>query len=78
MKYAVIKVSNGNFFIHAEGFTSLDSSKVSFHGLCQALWNAPDVITGAAMIVNENLEIVEGYKERISHPVAAPEPAENA
>ena len=67
MKYAVIKVINGNYFVHAEGITNLSDAKVSFHGLCQSLWNAPDVITGAAMIVDENLNCVEGYKEMISH-----------
>ena len=45
MKYSIIKVVNGNYFIEAEGFTDLDKAKVNFHGVCQTLWNAPDVIT---------------------------------
>lgn len=69
MKYAVIKVSNGNFAIHAEGFTNEDSAKVSFHGLCQALWNAPDVIDASVMIVNDSLRLVNGYHEIIHHDV---------
>lgn len=40
MKYAIVKVINGNYFIHAEGITNLDSAKAQFHGLCQTLWNA--------------------------------------
>lgn len=67
MKYAVIKCINGSYFIHAEGITSLDSAKVTFHGLCQTLWNASDVISASVMIANENLDVVEGYKEYISH-----------
>ena len=69
MKYAIVKVVNGNFLIEAEGITELASAKVTFHGLCQTLWNAPDVITAAVMIVNEYLECVEDYKEIISHEV---------
>ena len=73
MKLAIIKVINGNYFIHAEGITDLASAKVQYHGLCQTLWNAPDVITAYVMIVDEQLDVVEGYKEFIHHE-AAPEP----
>lgn len=67
MKYAIVKVINGNYFIHAEGITDIANAKTQFHGLCQTLWNAPDVITGCVMIVNEQLNIVEGYRESIYH-----------
>lgn len=73
MKYAVIKCTNGNFFIHAEGITDLKSAKTQFHGLCQTLWNSDDVITAEAMIVDENLDCVEGYKEFVSKPVTEEE-----
>lgn len=77
MKYSIIKVINGNYFIHAEGITELSSAKVQFHGLCQTLWNAPDVISAYVMIVDEQLDVVEGYKEYIHHEVVAPaEPEE--
>ena len=65
MKYAVVKVTNGNFSIHAEGFTDLSKAKVNFHGLCESLWNAEDVETACVMIVDENLDVAEGYKESI-------------
>ena len=65
MKYAVVKVTNGNFAIHAECFTDLSKAKVNFHGLCQSLWNAEDVETACVMIVDENLDVAEGYKESI-------------
>jgi hypothetical protein len=73
MKYAVIKVINGNYSVHAEGITDINNAKVSFHGLCQTLWNATDVITGAVMIADENLNCVEDYKELISHQAAEAE-----
>jgi len=75
MKLAIIKCINGNYFIHAEGITDPSSAKIQFHGLCQTLWNAPDVITAFVMIVDEQLDVVEGYKEFIHHdPQPAPEP----
>ena len=73
MKYAIVKVINGNYSVHAEGFTDISSAKVSYHGLCQTLWNAPDVITAEVAIVDENLDAVEGYKEFIHHE---PQPVE--
>ena len=69
MKYAIISVRNGNYFIDAEGITNLESAKTQFHGLCQTLWNAPDVIKAEVKIMDENLDCVEGYAEFISHPV---------
>lgn len=67
MKYAIVKVINGSFFIHAEGFTDLNAAKVTYHGVCQTLWNAADVTTAMVAIVDENLDCVERYKEYIRH-----------
>lgn len=75
MKYAIVKCINGSYSIHAEGFTDIASAKVNYHGLCQTLWNAPDVITAYVMIADEQLDAVEGYKEYIHHaPAPEPEP----
>ncbi len=67
MKYAIIKVINGNYFVHAEGITDVNAARVAYHGLCQTLWNAADVTTAMVMIVDENLDCVERYKEYIHH-----------
>ena len=67
MKYAIIKCINGNYAIHAEGIMTIESAKTQFHGLCQTLWNAQDVITAYVMIADEQLDVVEGYKEFIHH-----------
>ena len=75
MKYAIIKCSNGAFTIDSE-WTDLTKAKVSFHGLCQTLWNAPDVITAKVMIVDEQLNCVEGYAEYIHHEQSAEQTAE--
>ena len=73
MKYAIIKVINENYLVHAEGITNLANAKVSFHGLYQMLWNASDVISAYVMIVDEQLDVVEGYKEFIHHDPPTPE-----
>ena len=75
MKYAIVKVINGSYFVHAEGITELSSAKMQFHGLCQTLWNAPDVASAYVMITDEQLDVVEGYKEYIHHAPVAPAPA---
>ena len=67
MKYSIVKVINGNYFIHAEGITDINNAKVQFHGLCQTLWNDPDVVTACVMIADQNLDAVEGYREFIFH-----------
>ena len=75
MIYSILKCINGNYSVHAEGITEVANAKVAFHGLCQTLWNAPDVITAEVAIVDENLDAVEGYKEYIHHDPTTPEPA---
>lgn len=67
MKYAIIKVINGNYSVHTEGITDLAQAKVQFHGLCHTLWNAPDVTTAYVMLSDEQLDAVDGYKEFIHH-----------
>ena len=75
MKLSIVKCINGTYNIHAEGFTDVASALVNYHGLCQTLWNAPDVITAEVAIMDENLDCVEGYKEYIHHePTVQPEP----
>lgn len=74
MKYAIVKVINGNYFIHAESITDLASAKMQYHGLCQTLWNASDVANAYVMIVDEQLDVVEGYKEYIHHDSVEPTP----
>ncbi len=69
MKYAIIECVNGNYFIRAEGITVLENAITQYHARCQTLWNAQDVITAYVMIVDEQLDVVERYKEFIHHGV---------
>lgn len=70
MIYAIIDVVNGSFAIRAEGIKTLEAAKVQYHGRCQTLWNAPDVVYAYVMIVDTQLDVVEGYKEFIHHEAA--------
>lgn len=79
MVYAILEEINGNFFVRAEGLT-LEAAKVQFHGRCQALWNAPNVLSAHVMIADTQLDVVEGYKESIHHtaqPTPEPEATED-
>lgn len=82
MKYAVIKVTDGNFNIHGEGWADApEKAKVSYHGLCQSLWNDPNVLNAYAAVIDEQLDVVDGCKEFIHHepqpePTPEPEPEE--
>lgn len=67
MKYAILKVINGNYFVHAEDITDLANAKTQYHALCQTLWSATDVLSAHVEIVNEQLDVVDGYKEFIHH-----------
>ena len=71
MKYAIIECVNGNYVVRAEGITALANAKTQYHGRCQTLWNAQDVIKAFVAIVDEQLDVVEGYKEYIHHEASA-------
>ena len=73
MRYAIIVCVNGSYSVRAEGLT-LEGAKVNFHDLCKTFWNAHDVYTAYVMIADEQLDVVEGYKEYIHHDLqSAPE-----
>lgn len=74
MKYAIIKCSNGTFTIDSE-WTDLTKAKVQFHTVCRTLWNSADVLSAKVVLVDEQLNCVEDYREYIHHdPEAEPEP----
>lgn len=68
MRYSVIKNINGAFTVDSE-FTDFDKSKVKFHDVCKNLWNAKDVIKATVCIFDENMNVVDGYRELITHEV---------
>lgn len=72
-KYATVKCVNGVFAINTET-DDLQSAIIQFHGLAQMLWNAPDVATAKIAVMDEQLNVVDGYSEYIHHePTPEPE-----
>lgn len=67
MNYVLIQCVNGNFSVISEHGNDLKAAKVAFHDRCRILWNTDDVITGTVTILDEQLNIVEGKIEYISH-----------
>ncbi len=66
MKYAIIKCINGAFSVDSE-HSNVNLAKARFHAVCQTLWNAQDVATAEIVIVDEQLNCVENYREFIHH-----------
>lgn len=70
MKYYVMFVSNGSLQL-GEGkvteWTDLDKAKAKFHSQCNTMWNSKDVISGYVVIMDNQFDVVEGYKEYIHH-----------
>ena len=69
-KYSTIKAVNGQFAINTET-DNLQQAIVQFHSLAQMLWNASDVATAKIAIMDEQLNVVDGYAEYIHHEVSA-------
>lgn len=67
MKYALIEVTNGNFAVKSEHGENLQAAKVAFHDRCKVLWNDEPTKSAVVMIVDEQLDCVEGFKETIIH-----------
>lgn len=75
MKYAIIKCTDGNFAVHAEGYTDVKNAKIAFHQLCAALWNDPNTTKATVKIMDEQMDCAEGYRESINKvPEATNEP----
>ena len=77
MKLSIITVTDGNFLVRSEWSDPTAAIK-AFHTLAAALWNDTNFSEGYIAILDSQLDVFEGYKERISHeaqPVQVPEEA---
>lgn len=74
MKYAIIKCTDGNFAVHAEGYTDIKDAKIAYHQLCAALWNDPSTTKAMVKIMDEQLDCAEACREYIYHAVPEPDP----
>ena len=71
MKYAVVKVVNGNFAINSEPGDNLDGAEVAFANLWAALVNATEEVDATIKVVDENFDTVNGDVKHIQHPAKA-------
>ena len=71
-KYAVCTVTNGNFLIRSEWSDPTAAIK-AFHTLAAALWNDTSLSEGYIAILDSQLDVFEGRKERITHEVVVSE-----
>ena len=72
MKYAVIKVVNGNYFVDSEFHDNLNGAIVQWHGVCRDLWNdKTHEVNAKVEIVDEDLNVIESYAEVVKHGATA-------
>lgn len=67
MNYAVIQFINGAFSVKYEG-QNLESLKYNYHNWLSLLWNDEGAVNGIVQLVDENMDVVEGYMEKINKP----------
>ena len=72
MVYGILQTSDGNFIVKEEGFTDMGKAKSRYHAICQNLWNDTSTTKACVMIIDENLDCAEGYKEYINKVVETP------
>ena len=75
MKLSIVTVTDGNFLIRSE-WSDLTAAIKAFHNLAAALWNDASLAEGYIAILDSQLDVFEGRKERISHEVTQTESAE--
>lgn len=69
-KFYVMKISNGDLQLNMDNHditehATLDSAMTKYCQVCASYWNAPDVITGYVVVMNNEFTIIE--KMRIEH-----------
>ena len=72
MKLSLITVTDGNFLVRSEWSDPTAAIK-AFHNLAAALWNDTSLSEGYIAILDSQLDVFNGYKERISHEVVVAE-----
>ena len=73
MKLSLITVTDGNFLVRSEWSDPTAAIK-AFHTLAAALWNDTNFSEGYIAILDSQLDVFSGYKERIEHEAQTPAP----
>lgn len=69
MNYDVIQKVNGNTLIVSSWANNLNGAKQAFHERCKLLYSDAETTSGVVVILDDNLDVVDGKKEFINKTV---------
>lgn len=72
MEYAIITVTDGNNVVRAEHIANIEDARKAWHHWCELLISDKSFTKGMVKLVDENLDLVEGKMEYITHDAVAP------
>lgn len=67
MEYAIITVTDGNNVVRAEHIANIEDARKAWHHWCELLISDNSFAKGMVKLVDENLDLVEGKMEYITH-----------
>ena len=66
MKYYVLYVANGNLALNEiTEHSTKEAAIAKFHDVCKLMWSDASVNSADVVILDTQLDVVEGYKEGI-------------
>lgn len=65
MKYDVVQKVNGNLVIVSSWVDNKNGAKQAFHERCKLLYSDAETTSGIVAILDDNLDVLEGFKEFI-------------
>lgn len=68
--YDVIQKVNGNTVIKSSWPDNIVGAKQAFHETCKQLYADKDTTSGVVVLLDDNLDVVDGKKEYIFKPEA--------
>ena len=79
MKYAVIRIVNGNFAIHSEGWTDITKARMSYFSYLSALYNDLENVDSFCVMIMHDIGGIlemESYSKPENDPAIEGIPAE--
>lgn len=67
MEYAILTVTDGNNVVRAEHIANIEDARKAWHHWCELLISDTSFAKGMVKLVDENLDLVEGKMEYITH-----------
>lgn len=74
MEYAILTVTDGNNVVRAEHISDIENARKTWHHWCELLISDSSFSKGMVKLVDENLDLVEGKMEYITHDAVASAP----